>query len=85
MSDKDLPVAGDESADAPTTEQREQLIEAIAERVRYRNAARLAREDIERRFPVVTPENAREALAYQEQRIAHYLRTCEPEQTDGRI
>lgn len=43
--------------------------ETIAERGRYRTAAEQAVREREARYPVLTPENAREAIAWQEMRI----------------
>lgn len=48
--------------------------EAVAERKRYGEACVRARKDRATRFPNITPDNFEEAAAYQEQRIAHWLR-----------
>jgi len=46
--------------------------ERIAERTQYRTAATLALAEREQRYPVLTTENAREAIAYQDERIAYH-------------
>ena len=51
--------------------------EAIAERLRHRKACELARAETVARYPVVTTENAREAIEYQEHRIQQHLRKGE--------
>jgi hypothetical protein len=48
--------------------------EAIAERISHRAACERAVREREDRFPVLTPENAVEAIAWQTARITELLR-----------
>ena len=54
--------------------QRPDTTAAVAERVRVREAAKCGVVDREIKYPTLTGENAREAIAYQEERIAFHLR-----------
>lgn len=50
---------------------------AIAARRRWHEAGRRGMADREARYPIITAENAREAIAYQAERIAFHYRQFE--------
>lgn len=52
----------------------EDTAEQVAERIRHRAACEQALREREERFPVLTAENAREAIAWQDARIAELTR-----------
>ena len=52
--------------------------ETIAERVRYRQAAEKAVREREEKYPILTQENAAEAIAWQEKRIQEILKETNP-------
>lgn len=56
--------ARDDAAETP---------ERVAERIRTRQACDLGLKDREAKFPMLTKDNAAEAIRYQEERIRHYL------------
>lgn len=54
-------------------QQRKDTAENIAWRIRSRKAGELAIADRQARFPVLSAENADEALRYQEERVNFYM------------